>query len=129
MNKRLRAREIAVEVTYQLDVRRETDFSALLAYYDEPYDKAYTVDLLSKLIAAKEEIDIMISTYLKKWTIDRIPKLERAILEVAITEIKYMDDIPIKVSISQALNLTSKYSDEQSTKFINGLLKNFVETP
>lgn len=70
----------------------------------------------------KEAINELISSKLKGWTINRISKVNLALLQLAIYEIKYMDDIPDKVSVNEAVQMAKKYSSPESGSFINGVL-------
>lgn len=73
-----------------------------------------------------EAIDKEITLYLRNWTIDRIPKVDLAVLRLAAGEILYIDDIPDKVAANEAVELTKKYSGEERAKFINGVLGNLI---
>jgi N utilization substance protein B len=74
----------------------------------------------------KETVDEAIKTYLKGWTIDRISKVDLSIIRVAVTEILYIEELSTAISINEAVNLTKKYSDEESASFVNGVLGEFV---
>ena len=69
-----------------------------------------------------EEINAVISPKLKKWSIDRLSKVDLSILQLAVFEIKYIDDIPEKVSVNEAVNLAKKYGADASPAFVNGVL-------
>ena len=74
-----------------------------------------------------EEIKELIEKNLKeKWTIERISKIDIAILKLAIYEILY-SEVPYKVAINEAIELAKKYGDENSKKFINGILASIVK--
>ncbi len=73
-----------------------------------------------------EEIDKKIAGSLRGWKLSRIPRCDRAILRLAIYEIEYADDIPVSVSINEAVELAKKYSEAASGSFVNGVLANFV---
>ena len=72
------------------------------------------------------ELDGIIEKYLTNWTIDRISKVALSVLRLAIYEIKYMDDIPVSVSIDEAVELCKKYSTTDDASFVNGLLGSIV---
>ena len=63
-----------------------------------------------------------IKKYSKGWSVERLVKTDRDILRIAITEIIYFKDVPISVSINEAVELAKKYSCSESSKFINGIL-------
>ena len=78
------------------------------------------------IVSAKEELDEIISRYLKKgWTLSRISKPSLAILELAVYEIKYLDNVPASVAINEAVELAKKYTIDESG-FVNGILVSFV---
>ncbi len=69
-----------------------------------------------------DEIDEIISSKLRNWTIDRVAKVDLSILRLAIYELKYTQDVPQKVVINEAIEIAKEYSTEKSNKFINGVL-------
>ena len=69
-----------------------------------------------------EELDSLISKYLVKWSIDRIPKADKALLRLAVYEMKYMEDIPLSVSVNEIVELAKVYSGEKDPAYINGVL-------
>ena len=75
----------------------------------------------------RDNIDDIIQKSSTSWDIKRIAKVDLSILRVAITEILYLSDIPDKVSINEAIDLAKKYGDENSYKFVNGLLGKIVK--
>lgn len=86
----------------------------------------YAQAVVSGIEVKKEEIDGVISKYLKKgWSISRISKPSLAILRLAIYEIKYLDSVPDSVSVNEAVELAKKYTIDES-KFVNGILGAFL---
>ena len=69
-----------------------------------------------------KEIDELIDRYSVRWKTSRLPKVDLAILRLALAEICYLTDIPVSVTINEAVELAKKYSTEKSSKFINGVL-------
>lgn len=69
-----------------------------------------------------EEIDAVIEKYAKGWKINRISKVALAVLRLAICEIKYYEDIPVGVSINEAVELCKKYAAKDDSAFVNGIL-------
>lgn len=75
----------------------------------------------------RDELVGEVEKYLKKgWNISRISKVSLSILKLAIYEIKYMDDVPPKVAINEAVELAKKYGEDDDPKFINGILGSFM---
>ena len=80
------------------------------------------VKILEKLV----EIDEKIASVSKGWTLDRIGRVELAILRLATYEILFDDDVPASVAINEAVELAKKFGSEESYSFINGILANFA---
>ena len=130
MNRKL-AREMAVCFLFQIEFQKENikeqveDF--LDSYGDVKYDKDYFLEVINGVMNSLKEIDEIIENKAKDWTIDRIAKMDLPILRVAIFEIKHREDIPVGVSINEAVELAKKFGSDDSAKFINGLLGQVVE--
>lgn len=76
----------------------------------------------------KAELDTIIQKYLgKSWTLSRLNKTDVIILRLAIFEIQNIDDVPGRVALDEALELTKEFSDEKSRRFVNGVLSNLVK--
>lgn len=85
-------------------------------------DKTYISDKTEKIISLIGSIDEIISGISEGWSLARIGKAELAILRLAVYEIRYDDDIPLNVSISEAVELAKTYCTEDARSFINGVL-------
>ena len=95
-----------------------------LAIYEENVAKVgkYAKALFDGVDSKIEELDEVINIYSKGWKTNRLPKVNLAILRLAIYEIKYVDDVPASVAINEAVELAKKYSGEGDYSFINGIL-------
>lgn len=83
----------------------------------------YAIECAKGVLAHKDIIDGQIADNLKSgWKISRISKISLALMRVAVYEMLYQDDIPVSVSINEAVELGKKYSTEEDTAFINGVL-------
>ncbi len=87
-------------------------------YIDDDYCEA----VLKSVTENKEEIIATVEKYAKGWRIDRISRVALAALKLAICEIKYFEDIPVAVSINEAVELVKKYATNEDAAFINGIL-------
>lgn len=84
-----------------------------------------TADIIQEM---SSELDASISAYLTKgWKLSRISKISLAVLRVAVYEIMYCEEIPVSVSINEAVELTKKYSVSEDASFVNGLLGALVK--
>ncbi len=90
--------------------------------------KNYSIRIVKKFIESKDKIDEMIKKHSKGWDVDRLMKIDRDILRISITELLYFEDIPASVSINEAVELAKKYGSEESSCFINGILRQVFET-
>ncbi len=84
--------------------------------------EGFTWDLVEGVWTYLDVLDDTIKVYAKNWRIDRLGRIELTILRIALYEMFYRDDIPIKVSIAEALELTNKFAEQKAHSFINGLL-------
>ncbi len=116
------ARETIMQIFYQMDMKGIFEKEIAEELIQGIGDKEYVYDMMEHFINNKNNIDDIINKNLKKWTIDRIGKIDLAILRLAITEMLYRKDIPVKVSINEAIELGKKYGTDDSHEFINGVL-------
>ena len=89
--------------------------------------KEYVIKICDEYQKNKKEIDKLISEFAFGWDIDRLFKIDKDILRIAIVEIVFIKDAPHKVVIDEALELAKKYSTDDSPSFINGILARVVE--
>lgn len=117
---RREARERALELLYEA-FAKDGDVSSVLeglAISPDPY----AVSLVRGVEARAGEIDALISSHAKGWTIDRMPVMDRTLLRLAVFELLGEPDVPVAVVISEAVELAKRYSTEDSGRFVNGVL-------
>lgn len=85
-------------------------------------DRDYITRVLDGVVSHLDELDEQISAASRDWSIDRMPKVDLAIMRLATWEILHEDDVPGSVSINEAVELASRYSEPASGRFINGVL-------
>lgn len=127
---RVRSREIAMIILYQMDIQGNftaSEVTKYLSHFEEKTDEEYIKELVELFIINQPLIDERIIEHLKGWKIERIGRIDLAVLRVALTEILWIPSIPTKVSINEAINMAKKFVDDKSGKFINGVLSHFVE--
>lgn len=127
---RVLAREYAMNCLYQVEMKQEFELGAVEYYMNnvctEEKDLNYVKSVVENFLETRESVDLIISQHLKGWKIDRIAKVDLAIIRLAIVEIQTIEDIPVSVSINEAINLGKKFNDEESGQFINGVLGKIV---
>lgn len=131
MRKRTRSREIALQLLYQVDIRHEELDSIMGDFLEtqlcdpgewDPSIKDFAVTLAKGTRDNISIIDETISSYAQNWQLERMAMIDRNIMRMACYELLYVDDIPPKVSINEAVDLAKKYGDTESGKFVNGIL-------
>ena len=124
MKTRSELREIIIKILYEISIYEETDFdydiNSLIKEQLE-IENNYVNDCINGIIKNKNEIIKLANKYLNDWTMDRLNKVDQAILLLGIYELMYTET-PSIVSINEAIELSKKYSDEAVTKMINGVL-------
>lgn len=128
--KRRTARERAMQALYQMDITGELEPKvAVENTLDEGEEtNEFLESLVVGFVENKEAIDEAIRQNLKKWKLERISIVDRSILRLAVYEMKYMEEIPHNVTINEAIEIAKTFGDEESRRFINGVLSNIKDT-
>ena len=140
---RSNARELALHLIYAMDcsgmpvqalleTRLEKEYFELLAQEDEVYAerpkgkyRSYIEGTVMGVAAKKPELDAEIEALSQNWSLSRISSLAKAILELAMYEALYAEDVPMNVAIHEAVLLAKKYEEEDTVKYVNGVLGAF----
>ena len=122
MGARTKSRKRALDVLYAADLRGKEpgEISSDRLRSDDSYESL----LVNGVLLNAKEIDAVISGHSKDWEIDRISTVDRNILRIALFELLYCPDVPADVAISEALELATSLSSDDSPGFINGILAN-----
>lgn len=124
MKNRTLLREVIMKVLYQIFILEETgldiDKEKLIKEQLEVENDFVTVSI-DEILENRKEIFDLANKYLKSWPMDRLNKVDQAILALGVYELKYTETPPI-VAINEAIELSKKYSDEKVTKMINAVL-------
>ena len=133
MGNRRKARELAVQILFHMEFAKGNPIEAF-SLISETFQSSRSVREFSKKLVFGvcenlEYIDKLIRKSSKNWRLERMSILDRSILRLGTFEIMFMDDIPPKVTIDEAVELGKKYGTDESGAFINGVLDNiFVNT-
>jgi len=126
MRRRTRARELALQFLYQLDLRGDEVVDTLTDFLDLAGREGETRNFARRLIngtcRARSEIDALLVRVARNWNLSRMAAVDRNVLRMAIYELLYCQDIPPKVAINEAIEIGKKYSTVNSGAFINGIL-------
>jgi len=120
------ARELVMKLIFQMEAQNDYSSSIRDKFYKEYAEKEsqkeYMNGLLNTIIENRDVIDSTIDKYSTNWNISRMAKVDLAITRLAVAEIMILEDVPDSVAINEAVNIAKKYSTEESSKFINGIL-------
>lgn len=125
-------RENMFKMLFRVEFHREEEMPEQFGLFEEELenikeeDKAYLTAKTDGILAHLNEIDNEINDKSVGWKTSRMGKVDLAILRLAVYEIRYEEDIPVKVSINEAVELAKKYGTDDSSSFINGVLAKFV---
>ena len=131
MAARSKARKRALDLLFEAD-QRGANASTLLAERlarpgDGPPVSEYAAQLVEGVVAHWGEITDLLTTYSHGWTVERMPGVDRAILRLGVWEIVWNDAVPDNVAISEAVELATTLSTDDSPSFVNGLLARVAE--
>mgnify|MGYP000300301886 CR=1 FL=1 len=126
MRLRRKAREIALQVLYQLDVLRIEPREAIelfWVHFNAPAEaREFASELVEGTWAHRDAIDQLISTCSENWTLERMARVDRNILRLAVYELLFDSDTPPKVAINEAVELAKMFGSDSSPRFVNGVL-------
>jgi N utilization substance protein B len=134
---RRKAREITLQILYQYEaetINPDQEFQKFFHNYEGNPEvfgtsqnipeevKAFVLTLLKGVVEKKEKIDEILQTTSKNWSLDRMARVDRNIMRIAIYELLFCNDIPVRVTINEAIEIGKKFGTSDSGAFINGIL-------
>lgn len=126
------AREETMKLLFQMEMNKNFSDGVIELYLQENHfaddEVEYITNAVNTIRNNLKVIDNKIRDNIKGWKLDRLAKVDLSVLRIAIYELENRVDIPIEVSINEAIEICKKYSTDESSKFINGVLGNFVRT-
>ncbi|GGJ10291.1 N utilization substance protein B [Paenibacillus hunanensis] len=139
--KRRLAREITVQSLYQMEmneVKAEEAVEMLLEeaaadneseveVRNEAQLKTYVLDVVAGVSSNREAIDGLLVDYLQNWQVSRLSRVDRQILRLAVYEMIFTEDVPAKVAVNEAIELSKHFGTEESGKFVNGVLGKMIQ--
>lgn len=139
--KRRLAREIAVQSMYQMEMNEVDANEAVTMLLTEAMEenesevelsdvdatRAFVLELVNGTWSRKDAIDALLEDYLKGWQISRLSKVDRQVLRLATYEMIFRDDVPGKVAVNEAIELSKHFGTAESGKFVNGVLGKMIQ--
>ena len=128
MTRRRQAREIAFRAAYQADVTGDSIDRCLSEIFEDLDPKAdaeiegFATSLVRVLALRREEIDATVSRIAKNWSLSRMAATDRSIIRLAAAELLYHSEVPVRVTLDEAIEIAKKYGMETSGAFVNGIL-------
>jgi N utilization substance protein B len=124
---RRKARKRALDFLYEADIRSSNAIDLLGTRGESDLSQSdYVMELLVGVDANKTKIDELITTYAQGWDMDRMPAIDRNILRIALFEILFKNDLDDQVAASEAVEIATELSTEDSAKYINGVLGRII---
>ncbi|MBI9097810.1 MAG: transcription antitermination factor NusB [Spirochaetaceae bacterium] len=132
MGIRRKARVLAFQTIYSWDINNDS-IEELLAFNWKKEDINEEVANFARLLVAGtveklKEIDSVINKNIRNWDFDRLAKVDLAILRTSVFEMNYQEDVPVGVTINEAVEIAKSFGTDDSYKFINGVLDNIRRT-
>ena len=128
MGERRKSREIALQMLFSVDLGRMDSKTLRKDFLEElkekPEIKVFAFELFEGTTANLEKIDKVINTRLKNWEFERLANVDKNILRFATYELLFRADIPVPVTINEAIEIAKSFSGKEAGKFINGILDN-----
>jgi len=126
MGNRRKSRELAMQALFYMDTQGNISQENLDHYcsnFDPPKSvRPFFLKLVRGVIASKSRIDSVVEQFSSNWKIHRMSGVDRNVLRLAVYEALFCEDIPVKVSINEAIDIGKKYGTQESGAFINGIL-------
>lgn len=125
MMKRREAREKAVQTLFQLEGTELTVEEAMAYVLEETETDAFFEQVVRGTVENQEAIDASLTEKLENWSLNRLGKVDRTILRLAVYELLYTPDTPQSVVMNEAIELSKTFGDDKSSKFVNGVLSKY----
>jgi N utilization substance protein B len=117
---------IAMQTLYEWDFRSGADIKDIeernIAEYDGKCEEPFVNTLVDGVVKEKEFLDKIVDDSAPEWPIDQISLIDKTVLRIAIYELLHINDVPPKVTINEAVELSKEFGGESSSKFVNGVL-------
>ncbi len=127
--KRRIARIKAVQSLFQVDMSGTDKEEAIHNVLEEnESNDPFLEQLVSGTLENLKIIDDLFTSHLENWTLERVGNVDRAVIRMAIYEMRFVEDIPINVSLNEAIDVAKSFGGEESGRFVNGVLSKIAET-
>jgi N utilization substance protein B len=119
-------RELALKALYQIDMRGEVSNEDLALFFESlgasDQARVFALKLIDGVLRERVTLDRLLADALEHWSVSRLSRVDHNVLRIAIFELMKMADIPARVTIDEAIELAKTYGDQESGRFVNGVL-------
>lgn len=132
MNPRRRSREVALQILYRYDLSTEPaptglalaqELTGHFDHFQVPLNsREFAAELVSGSLSKREELDPLIEQQAAHWKLGRMGSIDRCLLRMAVHELRNFPDIPVSVTIDEAIELAKQFGSQESASFVNGML-------
>ncbi|HKV56012.1 MAG TPA: transcription antitermination factor NusB [Candidatus Binataceae bacterium] len=131
MGLRHAGRELALKALYQIDIRGQVSNEDLALFFDsfaaDDRARTFALKLVDGVRRERKDIDRSLGEALEHWSIGRLSRIDHNILRIGIFELMRMNEIPARVTIDEAIEMAKAYGDQESGRFVNGVLDQVAE--
>jgi N utilization substance protein B len=131
---RRRARSYALQVLYALDVNHDEQAGRAATEYAGRFDLRidadaleFATELVYRVVEHLGDIDRRIQTVSRNWRLERMSRVDRNVLRLAVGELCHAEDVPVKVAINEAVELAKRFGTTESPAFVNGILDRIAQ--
>jgi transcription antitermination protein NusB len=131
MGSRHQSRERALQVLFQYDIHGKPGvwLEEFWKQYEVSEDvKAFAEQLVNGVLEHKKDLDVLIGKYATNWKVSRMQIVDRNILRLGAYELFWLDEVPAKVTVNEAIELAKDFGDDEAAKFVNGILDKVLAT-
>lgn len=130
MKVRRKARELALQALFEVDSTSHPSETVIARRLEEdempPEGQEFTRELVHGVLTLRDDLDKLIGKHAPEYPVDQLAIIDRNILRLALYELLYMSDVPVKVAINEAVELAKTYGGDSSPRFVNGVLGAFL---
>ncbi len=131
MGSRRQSRERALQILFQWDIHGNTEHWLEDFWERNPPTeeiREFAERLVNGVMVNHKELDRLIGVHATNWTVSRMPVVDRNILRAALYELLWMPEVPAKVTVNEAIELAKQFADDETKKFVNGILDKIITT-
>ena len=131
MGSRHLSRERALQILFQYDIHGKPGMwlDEFWNQYKATGDvKAFAEQLVNGVLEHKKDLDVLIGKYATNWKVSRMQIVDRNILRLGAYELLWLDEVPAKVTVNEAIELAKDFGDDEAAKFVNGILDKVLAT-